>query len=85
MPRFVPSRPDPGGDPAYAALKARIIARTGHHYYIDKDELLTERLHRRFRATAIAEGALSDLDGFESMSAGHAWLVLGVVRHRMLA
>ncbi|MCB4801173.1 chemotaxis protein methyltransferase CheR [Methylobacterium brachiatum] len=57
MPRFVPSRPDPGGDPAYAALKARIIARTGHHYYIDKDELLAERLHRRFRATAIADCA----------------------------
>jgi chemotaxis protein methyltransferase CheR len=57
MPRFVPSRPDPGDDPAYAALKARIIARTGHHYYIDKDELLAERLHRRFRATAIADCA----------------------------
>jgi chemotaxis protein methyltransferase CheR len=46
------SRPDPGADPAYPALKARIIARTGHHYYADKDDLLIERLRRRFRATA---------------------------------
>ncbi|MCJ2050896.1 CheR family methyltransferase [Methylobacterium sp. J-070] len=46
------SRPDPGADPDYPALKARIIARTGHHYYIDKDELLIERLHRRLRASA---------------------------------
>ncbi|MGU3286633.1 CheR family methyltransferase [Methylobacterium mesophilicum] len=57
MARHVPPRPDPGDDPAYAALKARIIARTGHHYYIDKDELLIERLRRRFRATAIADCA----------------------------
>ncbi|WP_457107270.1 CheR family methyltransferase [Methylobacterium sp. P5_C11] len=48
-------RPDLGADPAYAPLKARIIARTGHHYYIDKDELLIERLHRRFRAAAAAD------------------------------
>jgi chemotaxis protein methyltransferase CheR len=48
-------RPDPGADPAYAALKARIIARTGHHYYSDKDELLIERLHRRLRASARAD------------------------------
>lgn len=58
-------RPDLGADPAYAPLKARIIARTGHHYYIDKDELLIERLHRRFRAAAVADcaayaGLLSD-------------------------
>jgi chemotaxis protein methyltransferase CheR len=50
-------RPDPGADPAYAALKARIIARTGHHYYRDKDELLIERLRRRFRATAATDSA----------------------------
>ena len=58
MPRFTltgSGRPDPGADPAYAALKARIIARTGHHYYTDKDELLIERLRRRFRATAIPD------------------------------
>ena len=45
-------RPDPGTDPAYAGLKARIIARTGHQYYADKDDLLIDRLHRRFRATS---------------------------------
>ncbi|MCJ2124629.1 CheR family methyltransferase [Methylobacterium sp. J-077] len=55
MRRPVPPRPDPGADPAYADLKARIIARTGHHYYIDKDELLIERLRRRFRANALAD------------------------------
>ncbi len=50
-------RPDLSADPAYAPLKARIIARTGHHYYADKDELLIERLHRRFRAAAVADCA----------------------------
>lgn len=50
-------RPDPGADPAYAPLKARIIARTGHHYYVDKDDLLIERLHRRFRASATPDCA----------------------------
>ena len=57
MPRPRSPRPDPGADPAYAPLKARIIARTGHHYYIDKDELLIERLHRRFRAAATPDCA----------------------------
>jgi chemotaxis protein methyltransferase CheR len=57
MPRPGPSLPDPGADPAYAALKARIIARTGHHYYADKDELLIERLRRRFRASSTADCA----------------------------
>lgn len=44
-------RPDPAAEPAYAGLKARIIARTGHAYYNDKDDLLLERLYRRMRAT----------------------------------
>lgn len=57
MPRPGPPLPDPGADPAYAALKARIIARTGHHYYIDKDELLIERLRRRFRDAGAADCA----------------------------
>jgi chemotaxis protein methyltransferase CheR len=51
------AHPDPGADPAYAALKARIIARTGHHYYTDKDDLLIERLRRRFRAARVADCA----------------------------
>jgi chemotaxis protein methyltransferase CheR len=57
MPRPGSLRPDLGADPAYAPLKARIIARTGHHYYADKDDLLIERLHRRFRAAATADCA----------------------------
>lgn len=57
MPRPGTPRPDPGADPAYAALKARIIARTGHHYYTDKDDLLIERLRRRFRASGSADCA----------------------------
>ncbi|MCJ2068985.1 protein-glutamate O-methyltransferase CheR [Methylobacterium sp. J-030] len=57
MRRPGPSHPDPGADPAYAALKARIIARTGHHYYADKDDLLIERLRRRFRDSAAADCA----------------------------
>ncbi|MEL6059654.1 MULTISPECIES: CheR family methyltransferase [unclassified Methylobacterium] len=57
MRRPGPSYPDPGADPAYATLKARIIARTGHHYYADKDDLLIERLRRRFRDAAAADCA----------------------------
>lgn len=44
-------RPDPSADPAFPGLKAWVIARTGHAYYTDKNELLLERLHRRLRAT----------------------------------
>lgn len=47
-PRFNPGLP---ADPAFAPLKALIVARTGHHYYVDKDELLWERLSRRLAAT----------------------------------
>lgn len=57
MRRPGPPQPDPEADPAYAALKARIIARTGHHYYADKDDLLIERLRRRFREAAAADCA----------------------------
>lgn len=46
---------DPEAEPAYAGLKARIIARTGHAYYADKDELLLERLYRRLRATGVPD------------------------------
>ena len=49
------SRLDPSADPAYPALKARIIARTGHAYYADKDDLLLDRLHRRWRTAGIAD------------------------------
>lgn len=41
----------PADAPGFAALKQAIIARTGHHYYIDKDYLLRDRLERRMSAT----------------------------------
>ncbi len=48
-------RQGPHDDPGYAALKAQIIARTGHHYYVDKDDLLFDRLRRRFKASGAAD------------------------------
>ena len=51
-----PVRSGPHADPAFPALKARIIARTGHHYYADKDDLLLDRLRKRFKANGL-EGA----------------------------
>ncbi|WP_430911864.1 CheR family methyltransferase [Methylobacterium sp. sgz302541] len=48
---------DPHADPGYAALKAAVVARTGHHYYADKDDLLFERLARRFRACGVGDSA----------------------------
>ncbi|AWN37071.1 CheR family methyltransferase [Methylobacterium radiodurans] len=51
------SRISLAADPGYGALKARIIARTGHHYYADKDDLLSDRLRRRFRALGVADAA----------------------------
>ncbi|AWN54057.1 protein-glutamate O-methyltransferase CheR [Methylobacterium sp. 17Sr1-1] len=47
----------PLGDPAFAALKARLVARTGHHYYADKDDLLWERVGRRMRARGVPDPA----------------------------
>jgi chemotaxis protein methyltransferase CheR len=37
-------------DAAFQALKALIVERTGHHYYIDKDDQLHERLVQRMQA-----------------------------------
>lgn len=50
MPRI---RAAPSDDPAFAALKAAVIARTGHHYYADKDDQLWERLAQRMAARGI--------------------------------
>ncbi|GJD52279.1 hypothetical protein OPKNFCMD_5042 [Methylobacterium crusticola] len=63
----------PTGDPAFAALKARLVARTGHHYYADKDDLLWERVARRMRACGAADpaGYLAQLD-----DAGAEWAAL---------
>ena len=52
------SRPVPDADPAYAGLKARIIARTGHAYYADKDDLLAATLEH-IAARLAPQGALS--------------------------
>lgn len=51
------TRTEATADPAYPALKARIIARTGHAYYADKDDLLLDRLHRRWRSANVADCA----------------------------
>lgn len=51
-------------DPAFEALKARIIARTGHDYYRDKDDQLIERLAERLVSTGQGGDAyLALLDG----------------------
>ena len=36
---------------SFAIIKQRVIDRTGHHYYADKDNLLRHRLDRRLNAT----------------------------------
>ncbi|RSV16804.1 protein-glutamate O-methyltransferase CheR [Sphingomonas sp. ABOLF] len=43
----------PVDDPAFAAIKARIVERTGHHYYVDKDDQLFEHVARRMAANGI--------------------------------
>ncbi|KQN37613.1 hypothetical protein ASG37_11320 [Sphingomonas sp. Leaf407] len=37
----------PRNDPVFAQVKAMVIERTGHHYYIDKDGQLFERIAQR--------------------------------------
>ncbi|EIM27119.1 CheR family methyltransferase [Microvirga lotononidis] len=41
-------------DPGFPDLKSRIIERTGHFYYQDKDDLLWERVRKRLRATGLS-------------------------------
>lgn len=55
-----PIGPSFHADPGYAALKARIIARTGHAYYADKDDLLLDRLRRRFKVCGVADSTAYD-------------------------
>ncbi|MCC0805145.1 protein-glutamate methyltransferase [Methylobacterium sp. W2] len=52
-----PAKAGPERDPTFAALKAKVIARTGHHYYADKDDLLFDRLRKRFKACRLADSA----------------------------
>jgi chemotaxis protein methyltransferase CheR len=42
-------------DAGFPELKGRIIERTGHFYYQDKDDLLWERIRKRLRATALPD------------------------------
>jgi chemotaxis protein methyltransferase CheR len=42
-------------DAGFPELKGRIIERTGHFYYQDKDDLLWERVRKRLRATALPD------------------------------
>jgi chemotaxis protein methyltransferase CheR len=42
---------DRKAEATFAILKQAIIDRTGHHYYVDKDYLLRDRLDRRLNAT----------------------------------
>lgn len=42
-------------DPDFPELKRRIVARTGHFYFEDKDDMLAERAQRRLRETGVAE------------------------------
>src|SRR5689334_6004780 len=42
-------------DAGFPKLKSRIIERTGHFYYQDKDDLLWERVRKRMRATATSD------------------------------
>lgn len=63
-------------DADFLALKAEIVARTGHHYYQDKDELLWERVRRRLHATGLV-GAGAYLSRLRDMAQGEAeWAAL---------
>jgi chemotaxis protein methyltransferase CheR len=43
--------PESPAESSFAIIKQKVIARTGHHYYADKDHLLRHRLDRRLSAT----------------------------------
>lgn len=61
-------------DPAFEALKARIIARTGHDYYRDKDDQLIERIAERMAATG--QGADAYLALLDGDAGGDEWAAL---------
>jgi chemotaxis protein methyltransferase CheR len=42
---------DGQSEASFAMIKQAVIDRTGHHYYVDKDNLLRDRLARRLNAT----------------------------------
>jgi chemotaxis protein methyltransferase CheR len=47
--------PDLGLDAGFPKLKNRIIERTGHFYYQDKDDLLWERVRKRLHASGLRD------------------------------
>ncbi len=53
------ARPDPVPllDAGFPHLKSRVIERTGHFYYQDKDDLLWERVRKRLRATGLLDSS----------------------------
>ena len=53
------ARPDPVPllDAGFPHLKSRVIERTGHFYYQDKDNLLWERVRKRLRATGLSDSS----------------------------
>lgn len=63
-------------DPGFPALKARIIARTGHHYYADKDDLLFDRLRKRFRALGLADATAYAACLDDRLTGGPEWAAL---------
>ena len=69
-------------DGGFPALKAAIIARTGHHYYADKDDLLYDRLVKRFRALGLPDanayaGRLAGRDSEAEWAALEAEITIG--------
>ena len=53
----VPHPAPPSHDPAFQAVKDLVVARTGHHYYTDKDSQFWERLAPRMQALGIKRPA----------------------------
>lgn len=49
--------PVPLLDAGFPHLKSRVIERTGHFYYQDKDDLLSERVGKRLRATGLSDSS----------------------------
>ncbi|MCJ2030204.1 protein-glutamate O-methyltransferase CheR [Methylobacterium sp. J-043] len=69
-------------DPGFPALKDRVIARTGHNYYEDKDDLLYDRLRKRIRTCGVADCAaysilLDGAAGREEWAALEAEITIG--------
>lgn len=66
----------------FADLKRRIIERTGHFYYDDKDDLLWERIRRRMAAVRAPDAAayrerLDGIDGEREWAALEAEITVG--------